>query len=110
MIRRSPLKRTGCQLFFTVGLVFCASQAMAQPRSVPSVSTQATPSPAPPAAPVSRAPEFATDIEAEKIVFAADVSSRVPVGISDIFSPKVQNVYCWNQLSATHIPAEIRHE
>ena len=89
-----------------IGLGLLAAQAMAQARTL-NASTQAITAPA---TPVAQAPEFAPGIEVEKIVFATAVSSRAPVGVSDVFDSKVVSVYCWNQLVLSRAPANIRHE
>ena len=46
----------------------------------------------------------------EKIAFAVDISSRMPVGEADSFDDSVSEVYCWNRLSINQPPARIAHE
>ena len=94
-------------LEIAVGLALLATQATAQVHAL-SASTQSITGPAAPV--MTQAPEFAPGIEVEKIVFATAVSSRAPVGVSDVFDSKTGSIYCWNQLLLSRPPINIRHE
>ena len=93
-----------------LGLALCAGQARAQAAPISKSSAHIAPSASAPQKSIPETTEFAVDIEAEKITFAVNVSSRIPVGASDVFDADVGEVYCWNQLILSRVPATIRHE
>ena len=75
------------------GCAWSQNPAAPKPQEVTAAAAPA-PTPAPAAA---EAPD--TNVSVEKIVFAVDVSSRVPVGAADAFDASTPEVYCWNQLA-----------
>ena len=83
-------------------LIGFALRAGAQPQPAPALSTAAAPSP------VAR--EAEPNITVEKIIFALDVSSRTPVGASEVFDDSSSEVYCWNQLVVSRPPANVLHQ
>jgi len=50
------------------------------------------------------------NVTVEKIVFAVDVSSRMPVGAADSFDESVNDVFCWTRLLIGQPPARVSHE
>lgn len=91
-------------------LIVALGAVAARAQGSPAVSTSTAPAHAPVVSAPAPAPvEPDSNVSVEQIVFAVNVSSKVPVGASDAFDESVGKVYCWNQLAINKPPARVSH-
>ena len=82
------------------GPCWAAENPAAPPGAASTVAASAAAAPAEPD----------SNVTVEKIVFAVDVSSRMPVGAADTFDESVNDVFCWTRLAINQPPARVAHE
>jgi hypothetical protein len=90
------MKRLVCLSFFAVFAFYCTSFSQ---DSSASASTQA-----PTQASAAASPSFSVD----SIAIAANIESRVPMGVGSEFAWDIGRVFCWIRVSSPQAPVPVK--